>query len=810
MIKLKKIAVALILTVIFLNIINSIEVKASGNTVRTGIDNMDYYSDIFKDKRVGLITNKTGVDSNLNSSIDVLKTKTNLVKLFAPEHGIRGEAAAGSTVKDDYDAKSGLKVYSLYGNTKKPTEDMLRDVDILAYDIQDVGSRFYTYISTMAYAMQSCAQNNKTFVVFDRPNPASGEATQGVILNSDFSSFVGVYPIATRYGLTVGELAKLFNKEYGINCKLVVIPMSNWTRNMYYEDTGLNTWIAPSPNIQTITTAIVYSGTCIFEGTNVSEGRGTLKPFEYIGAPYIDGDKLAGKMNSLNIQGVNFKAIRFTPTTSKYSTVDNVYKATGNAVECGGVEVEVTDRETFNSVKTGVALLYTIRDMYASSFKYNGDNFIDKLWGNSELREGKYSLSEIYSVIDKDESAFSALEKKYYIYGNTPQDFTQEVVKETPSITKDNPSVSNIINKTNTNNKVVLSNMNLIKWIVVIILIIILLLVIVGITFINFSPQFGAKTTGDHYEKIKSSKNFKNSKFINIEKSDFIENNSLSSYKKKQAPDVKVIWFGHSALLLEVNGKKIFLDPMLGKRCSPLSFIGPKRFNGNLPMKIEDIPELDAVLISHDHYDHLDYSSITKLKNKVKMFYVPLGVAAHLKAWGVEETKIVELDWWEQAKFEELTFVCTPSHHFSGRGLLNRDNTLWCSWVIKGENENIFFSGDSGYSKNFKKIGDKFGPFDLTLLECGQYNKGWHDIHMFPEETVRAHIDLRGELLLPIHWAAFKLSFHPWQEPVERLIKSASALNVEVTTPRIGEPVILGKPVPCSKWWKDKNYNLKG
>ena len=173
--------------------------------------------------------------------------------------------------------------------------------------------------------------------------------------------------------------------------------MSNWTRNMYYEDTGLNTWIAPSPNIQTITSAIVYSGTCIFEGTNVSEGRGTLKPFQYIGAPYIKGDKLAAKMNSLNIQGVNFKAIRFTPTTSKYSAVDNVYKTTGNAVECGGVEVEITDREAFNSVKTGVALLYTIRDLYASNFKYNGDNFIDKLWGNSYLREGKYSLSEIYS-----------------------------------------------------------------------------------------------------------------------------------------------------------------------------------------------------------------------------------------------------------------------------------------------------------------------------------------------------------------------------------------------------------------------------
>jgi L-ascorbate metabolism protein UlaG (beta-lactamase superfamily) len=342
---------------------------------------------------------------------------------------------------------------------------------------------------------------------------------------------------------------------------------------------------------------------------------------------------------------------------------------------------------------------------------------------------------------------------------------------------------------------------------IVVIALILILMVIGGIVFIKFSPQFGAKTTGDHYERIISSTYFKNSKFRNIEKSNFTPSNNPDTYKKKQEPNIKVIWFGHSALLLEVNNKKIFLDPMLGKRSSPISFIGPKRFNYDLPMKIEDIPELDAVLISHDHYDHLDYPSITKLKDKVKVFYVPLGVAAHLKSWGVDELKIVELDWWEQAKFEDLIFVCTPSHHFSGRGLFNRDGTLWCSWIIKGENENIFFSGDSGYSKNFKEIGDKFGPFNLTLLECGQYNKSWHDIHMFPEETVRAHIELRGELLMPIHWAAFKLSFHPWQEPVERLLKSADSLNVQVTTPRIGEPVILGKSVPCSNWWEDKELS---
>jgi len=208
-------------------------------------------------------------------------------------------------------------------------------------------------------------------------------------------------------------------------------------------------------------------------------------------------------------------------------------------------------------------------------------------------------------------------------------------------------------------------------------------------------------------------------------------------------------------------------------------------------------------LISHDHYDHLDYWSITKLKDNVKKFYVPLGVAAHLKAWGVEEVKIVEMDWWEEVKFEELVFACAPARHFSGRGLTNKDSTLWCSWVVKGDNANIFFSGDTGYNEGFKKIGEKYGPFDLTLLECGQYNEGWAEIHMMPEQTVQAHIDLRGKLLMPIHWAAFKLSVHPWQEPVERLLAKANSLGVKVTTPKIGEPVILGRTLPSSRWWEN-------
>ncbi|MGE5626554.1 MAG: MBL fold metallo-hydrolase [Solirubrobacterales bacterium] len=330
-------------------------------------------------------------------------------------------------------------------------------------------------------------------------------------------------------------------------------------------------------------------------------------------------------------------------------------------------------------------------------------------------------------------------------------------------------------------------------------------------------------------ERIKTSDNFHKGTFSNLEdipannskvdspmkffiKGDTVPDFSIpikkTSLKVEADPNhhsnVKITWFGHSTLLLELNDKKIFFDPMLGRVPAPVPLFVSKRFNDELPMKIEDIPELHAVLISHDHYDHLDYWTIKQIKQKVKAFYVPLGVGAHLKAWGVDASKIVELDWFQQAEFEGLTFTCTPSHHFSGRSLTGRNSTLWCSWIVKAENANIFFSGDSGFSGHFKKIGESYGPFDLTMLECGQYNPGWADIHMMPEQTVKAHMDLRGNILMPIHFGAFKLSTHPWQEPVERLLKEAALFGVKVTTPRIGEQVVLGNPLPDSKWW-DKN-----
>ncbi|MGO4545177.1 MBL fold metallo-hydrolase [Paenibacillus sp. 2TAB23] len=264
----------------------------------------------------------------------------------------------------------------------------------------------------------------------------------------------------------------------------------------------------------------------------------------------------------------------------------------------------------------------------------------------------------------------------------------------------------------------------------------------------------------------------------------------------------KLTWFGHSAAMLQLDGKNLLLDPMFGKAPSPFPFIGSKRFSSRLPFEIEQLPTIDAVIISHDHYDHLDYGSIVKLKDKVERFIVPLGVAQHLIKWGVSPSIIEEHDWWDEFQYEGLRLACTPARHFSGRSLSDRDATLWCSWVIHGEAAKIFFSGDSGYGPHFKQIGEKYGPFDLTLMECGQYDVRWADIHMMPEETVQAHLDVRGEVLIPIHWGAFTLALHSWSDPIERAVKAAKAHSARIATPRIGETVLIhGAAYPSSVWW---------
>lgn len=262
-------------------------------------------------------------------------------------------------------------------------------------------------------------------------------------------------------------------------------------------------------------------------------------------------------------------------------------------------------------------------------------------------------------------------------------------------------------------------------------------------------------------------------------------------------------WFGHSAIYLEMAGKRILLDPMLGPAAAPHPYLGPNRFNKELPMKAEDLPNIDFVVFSHDHYDHLDYQTILKIKDKVGHFYVPLGVGSHLIKWGVMEKNITEMKWWDELEIEGLRFISTPARHFSGRGLTNRNTTLWSSWVIQSKYHNIYFSGDGGYWHGFKDIGDKYGPFDFCMMECGAYNKRWHSIHMYPEETAQASVDLRAKLMMPIHWGGFNLALHDWDDSPKRVSVKAADLGIKLVTPIIGEEVVIPGRTPNEKWWEN-------
>lgn len=375
--------------------------------VRLGIDNIDKHLDLFKGKRVGLITNATGINSDFESSIDILKAKVDLVALYAPEHGIRGAAKAGDKIGHATDAKTGLPIYSLYGATKKPTAAMLADIDVLAFDIQDIGARPYTYIYTMAYAMQAAAENGKTFVVLDRPNPAGG-MVEGGLVKPGFESFIGMYPIPLRHGMTVGELARYFNKEFAIGCDLAVVPLTGWTRDMLWDDTGLP-WVMTSPNIPTPESALVYSGTGIFGGTNVSEGVGTTRPFELVGATWLNAEDLAAKMNAKGLPGVHFRPAYFSPRFGGN---------TGKTL--GGVQIHITDRHAYQAVRTGITLLYTIQELggdnFAFDFNPRGIPYIDLTTGDNVLRLGRYTLDELLAAWDKEAQEFKEKAKPYYLY----------------------------------------------------------------------------------------------------------------------------------------------------------------------------------------------------------------------------------------------------------------------------------------------------------------------------------------------------------------------------------------------------------
>ncbi len=359
----------------------------------------------------------------------------------------------------------------------------------------------------------------------------------------------------------------------------------------------------------------------------------------------------------------------------------------------------------------------------------------------------------------------------------------------------------------------------------------IILLGLIGFMFIKLSPQFGGKPSQARVEIFQTSANYRDGifhneiptsmdmgfkKFISILK-DYIvgvPNNApkkplpvlpIDSLDIVNRPDsiTRITWFGHSAFLLEIEGKNILIDPMFGSTPAPHPWLGRSRFTNGLPIAIEKLPQIDAVIFSHDHYDHLDYGSIMKLKAKVKQFYTPLGVGTHLEAWGIPNETIHELNWWEEIRHEDLIFKCAPARHFSGRAFSDRFSTLWASWIIEGSGHNIFFSGDSGYGPHFKTIGDKYGPFDFAMLECGQYDERWRSIHMMPEETVQAAVDTRSKIFMPIHWGAFVLALHTWKDPIERVTKKAREMGVPISTPKIGQPIILQQPQkPDGRWWE--------
>ncbi len=344
--------------------------------------------------------------------------------------------------------------------------------------------------------------------------------------------------------------------------------------------------------------------------------------------------------------------------------------------------------------------------------------------------------------------------------------------------------------------------------------------------FLNFSPVFGASPDKNSKIIIENSKNFIAGKFLNL-KSDYKNTSSFSDSSVKNttlmsllsppkdknpiAPlptiqfqgdtltEGKFVWLGHSTLLMNIEGLIVMTDPVFN-RASPVPIFG-KPFAYEQPINIGDLPKVDVVIISHDHYDHLDAKAIKDLSQSVDRFLVPLGVKAHLERWGVDANRINELDWHDSEDYKNIKFTLTPAQHFSGRGLTNRNSTLWGSWIVSSERIRAYFSGDGGYSETFKELGERYGPFDIAFIENGAYNTDWSQVHMFPHETVQANIDLKSNVLFPIHWSKFDLAFHPWDEPIIRITKEAEKRNINIATPMIGEVFDLTN-LPKNPWWE--------
>ncbi len=342
--------------------------------------------------------------------------------------------------------------------------------------------------------------------------------------------------------------------------------------------------------------------------------------------------------------------------------------------------------------------------------------------------------------------------------------------------------------------------------------------VLYGIGYLYLNPQFGGKLSKEEKLAFAESSQWNGEKFRNLQKTTMdmdlkkmpglIRDNFKGKAERgpeKELPvkefdrelwnqdegKTKFIWYGHSVGLFKMNNSNILIDPMFGPDASPVGPIRTRRYSDSTLYIIDKLPEIDAVLISHDHYDHLDYESFQRLGSKVKHFYVPLGVKRHLLRWKIEESKITELDWWDSVDVNDVKINFVPSRHFSGRGLFDRDESLWGGYTFTTATDNIFWSGDGGYGDHFKEIGEKLGPFDMAFVECGQYNENWHQIHMFPEESVQAAIDVKAEMAMPIHWGAFTLALHDWEDPIEGFIRTSLEKGVDYVIPELGEQLII-------------------
>lgn len=347
--------------------------------------------------------------------------------------------------------------------------------------------------------------------------------------------------------------------------------------------------------------------------------------------------------------------------------------------------------------------------------------------------------------------------------------------------------------------------------------------VLLAIAVADAWRALGTRPDGARQERIAKSRQFRDGKFVDTipridpdvwaatrrwmkgvphsqpEAPPPIVRHDASRYAEPPPSELRITWFGHSSLLVELEGRRVLIDPIWSERCSPSSFVGPKRFHP-VPIALESLPRIDAVVISHDHFDHLDHQTILRLKARNVPFVVPLGVGAHLEYWGVDPKLIHELDWWEETRIQGLRLVATPARHFSGRGL-GSDVTLWAGWALIGEKRRAYYSGDTAMFEGFQQIGERLGPFDATMIEVGAYDAMWADVHLGPEQAVRAHRQVRGGVLFPVHWGTFDLALHSWIEPAERILAASAAQGVRVVTPKPGESIDpLSAPAP-KRWW---------